>query len=67
MIYLYGGPLPWHKISSDIDKESRYRKIVEIKLETTVEQIIKDNMPCKLHFNLFIVEFMMFLIYCKEL
>jgi casein kinase I family protein HRR25 len=37
MLYLFGGPLPWHNIGTDCDRETRYRMIVEKKQEVTLE------------------------------
>jgi len=57
MLYLFGGPLPWHNIGTDCDRETRYRMIVEKKQEVTLEQIIRQDMPCKSHHQTCLVEF----------
>lgn len=44
---MFGGPLPWHNIGADCDRETRYRMIVEKKQEVTLEEIIRQDMPCK--------------------
>ncbi len=48
MLYLRGGPLPWHKLQGGNSRQERYNLIVQRKFATSVEEIIKEDMPCKL-------------------
>lgn len=50
MLYLHGGPLPWHEIRGGAhvaNREERYNLLVERKFKTSLEEIIKEDMPCK--------------------
>ena len=41
MLYLYGGPLPWHNIDRGLDRQERYNQIVERKFKANIEEIIQ--------------------------
>jgi len=47
MLYLKGGPLPWHELPQVESKQERYNQVVQRKFNTQIEEIIKEDMPCK--------------------
>jgi len=47
LLYLRGGPLPWHKLTATGSRHDRYNMVVQKKFNTSIEEIIKQDMPCK--------------------